>query len=147
MWKCTRQCLCHWRVSQLTPASPADDLGLTNESPSHITWVLLKLLLLGWALRHMSLHVSPLRAVSQSATDPRSVEASPICFKIGIWGTCLSGAGVKSQDAWCGVQTFHSSGRNSRFVSSLIVGCCARGEVLARPGLNFSLLAFSPLLM
>lgn len=74
------------------------------------------------ALWWVSLHVSPLRAVSQMAIACGSHGQRP------HWFSRLD-SGLRSWGAHCGVQTLWSSGRYFRFRIPTIVGCCARDGV------------------
>lgn len=73
----------------------------------------------------------PLRAVSHVATALWvSLTWTRWFSKWDAVQDCLSSAGPKSWDAWCGVWALHSSGRSSGFCFLPVCGlCCTRSWV------------------
>lgn len=98
-------------VPQQAPAPQSNAFKIASEPLSQEIWALFKELLLCWALRWVSC-MGAREELLLSSPQPRgSWGCEPHWFsKLHVLGDCLSGAGLK-----CGVWTFPSSGRSSRF--------------------------------
>lgn len=82
-----RPSLCPGRVPQEAPAPQTNTLKLGKECLSNKVWELFKRLLLSWALRQLSLHISPLRAIPQLAMAPWVLQGgSPIALQSQMFG-------------------------------------------------------------
>lgn len=110
-----------------SPTSLADTLRLVNAFPSHKKF--------SNSCFCVGLWGKPFKSHSRFTVDFGVSGCKSVDFQsqIHVLGAHLSGAGLKSQGALCGVQTLCSSGGSSGFVSSfLTVGSCAGREVYAQ---------------
>ena len=108
------QCLSPRGALKLVPVSLADTLRLVSALPSPMIHVLLiSLVCLHWFFRS-----SESACKSFKSRFPHSMQSclffldcSPLVFKARCLGACLSYAGSRGWNAWCGAWIPHSSGK------------------------------------